>query len=125
MKHIVIALLGVSLPAGATAADWVTVASCGDPGQVKAYSYDLASIDRSGDERSVKIRGDYSADRTSRAREAQMLWSFDCANRKFTEASREEYDSGRKVMQSYKEGTGAMALMPGSVADKVFAIVCA
>ncbi len=124
MRHIMIALLGLSLPASATAGSWVMVATCGDPGQVKAYSYDPASIDRRGDARSVKIRGDFSDDQTSAAREAQMLWSFDCANRKFTEASRKEYDNRRRVLQSYNKASAAMALMPGSVADKVFAVVC-
>lgn len=125
MKRIITALVCLSLPASASAAEWVSVADCGNPGELRAYSYDPGSIRQSGVTRSVKIRGDYSQHATSKAREAQMLWSFDCASRTFKESSRTEYGKGRKVVENYKKPTTAMAVSADSVADKVFAVVCA
>lgn len=125
MKRLITMLLCLSLPASASAANWVSVADCGDPGELRAYSYDPGSIRQNGISRSVKIRGDYSQHATSKAREAQMLWSFDCASRTFTERSRTEFGKGRKVIENYKKPTSAMAVSADSVADKVFAVVCA
>lgn len=124
MRNIVIALLVIALPASAPAADWVFVANCGEPGQLSAYSYDPGSIRRTGQALSVKVRGDYSQHASSRAREALMLWSFDCSKRTFVEASRREYDPGRKIVANHRKPTLAMAVMPESVPDKVFTVVC-
>lgn len=125
MKRLITALVCLSLPASASAAGWVSVADCGDPGELRAYSYDPGSIKKDGANRSVKIRGDYSQHATSKAREAMMLWSFDCATRTFTERSRTEYGKGLKVIENYKKPTSTMAVNADSVADKVFAVVCA
>lgn len=125
MKRIVAALVCLILPASATAASWVSVANCGEPGELRAYSYDPGSIRRNGEARSVRVRGDYSQHATSKAREAQMLWSFDCSARTFTEGSRTDYDNRRRVIERYKKPTSAMRVMPDSVADKVLAVVCA
>ncbi len=124
MQRLITALLTLTLPASASAANWVSVANCGDPGEVRAYSYDPGSIRQKGSARLVKIRGDYSQLASSRAREAQMLWSFECASRTFTERSRIEFGKGRKVVENFKKPTSAMAVNADSVADKVFAVVC-
>lgn len=125
MKRLIVALVAVSLPASASAAKWVSVANCGDSGELRAYSYDPGSIRTKGAVRSVKIRGDYSQHATSRAREAQMLWSFDCGSRTFVERTRVEYGKGRKVVENFKKPSSTMAVAANSVADKVYAVVCA
>lgn len=125
MNRLIVALVAVALPANASAARWVSVANCGDAGQVRAYSYDPGSIRTSGAVRSVKIRGDYSQHTTSRAREAQMLWAFDCGSRTFVERTRVEYGQGRRVVENFRKPSSTMSVAPNSVADKVFAVVCA
>lgn len=125
MTRILAALAAITIPASASATTWVSVADCGDVGQVRFYSYDASSVRTVGNARSVKIRGDYSQHSNSRAREARMLWSFDCQARTFKEASRKEIGAGGKVVENFRTSTPSMPIIPDSVADKVFAVVCA
>ena len=125
MRRFICVLVALSLPSVAPAASWVFVANCGEEGQVKAYSYDRDSVRGDGGNVLVRVKGDYSRSAGSRAREAQIVWSFDCANRTFVERSRTEYGPNRKVVASYRQPTAQMGITQDSIAEKVRALVCA
>lgn len=116
------ALLSAS---AASAADWTLVAQCGDAGQERLYSYDAKSILRDPSMVAVKMKGDYSRLVQKGARESEMIWAFDCTQRMWVERSRTVYDSDHRTVASFDNPSVAMRIVPSSVADKVFAVVCA
>lgn len=124
MRRIITILIAVNLPSVASAASWVFVANCGEQDQVRAYSYDRDSVRRDGGNALVRIRGDYSRSAGSRAKEARILWSFDCSSRTLVERSRAEYGASGKIVVNYKKPTGRMSLTRDSIAEKVYSIVC-
>lgn len=124
MRRLIATLIALSLPAAAPAASWVFVANCGKGDQVRTYSYDPGSVRTIGGDVLVQVRGDYSRAAGSRAREARILWSYNCSNRTFVERSRTEYGTGRAVVGRYRQSTTSMRISPGSIADSVFALVC-
>lgn len=125
MQRLVALLIAGSVPSAASGANWVFVAHCGVENQLRSYSYDAQSVRRDRDGLVVKLVGDYSRDKGSRAREARMTWFVDCAARTFVERERTEYDNGRAVVQQYREPTAFSPVLPGSVAEKLFTKVCA
>lgn len=125
MRWYLTCLVTLCVPSVAPAASWIFVANCGEQGQVKAYSYDRDSVRRQGEDVLVQIRGDYSRSPGSRAQEAQIVWSFNCAGGTFVEQARTEYGEGRNVVASYRDPTGQMNITRGSIAEKVRSIVCA
>lgn len=125
MRWFLISLIPLCVPSVASAASWIFVANCGEQGQVKAYSYDRDSVRREGGNVLVRIRGDYTASPGSRAQEAQIDWSFNCAGGTFVEQARTEYDEVSNVVANYTDPTGEMNITRGSIAEKVRSIVCA
>lgn len=125
MRRFICILIGLSLSSAAPAATWAFVANCGEQDQVKAYSYDRESVRREGGNVFVRVRGDYSRSAGSRSQEAQIVWSFNCADGTFIERSRIEYGPGREVISSYRNPTGQMGITQNSIAEKVRSIVCA
>lgn len=125
MRKITSFLVLISLPVAAPAAKWEFAANCGSGDQVRAYSYDSKSIRRNGPGATVAVKGDYSRIAGSRAREARLLWSFDCPSRTFVERARIEYGAGNAVVASYSQPTMAQSVGANSVAAKVYSAVCA
>lgn len=118
-------LISLSLASGASAADWVSFATCGASSQPRYYSYDASSVTRDGSNVLVHVKGDYSRVRGSRASEGQIVWAMNCQNRTFVERSRTEYRPDRSIAESYGSPTGAMTIGPNSVPDKLLQKVCA
>lgn len=125
MRRFIAILVAVSLPSAAPAASWVFVANCGEEQQTKAYSYDRDSVRADRGNVLVRVRGDYSRSVASRAQEAQIVWSFNCASGTFSERSRIEYGRNREVIANYPKPTGQMGIMQNSITEKVRSIVCA
>lgn len=125
MRRIITLLVALGLPAVAPAASWTFVANCGENDQVRAYSYDRDSVRHRSGNALVRIRGDYTRSAGSRAQEARILWSFDCAGRTLVERSRAEFGTGGKLVANYKKPTGRMGIPRDSIPEKVFLIVCA
>jgi len=118
-------MCALSLPSAATAADWVFLANCGDEQQLRAYAYDADAVQRQRGKVTVRLKGDYSRVAGSRSQEVRLIWALDCANRTFVERSRIEYAADRKVVASFRKATPSMGITRDSVAEKVFARVCA
>ncbi len=125
MNRLIAFAVALSVSSAAPAADWTFVANCGEPGQIKSYSYDRDSVRRHGRSVQVRVRGDYSRSAGSRTQEARILWSFDCLGRTFVERSRTEYGTGHKRVASYNKPTGSMGIVRGSITEKVYAAICA
>jgi hypothetical protein len=123
--HLVAALVASMLPSSAHAASWVFVGNCGEGHEIRAYSYDAASIRKDDGNVLVWVKGDYSRTIGSQAREAKMLWSFDCPGKALIELSRAEYAADGKLVSSYEQRTPSMGLPRGSMAAKVYSAVCA
>ena len=124
MRHTIILLASLAYAGPALAAQWEFVANCGEQGQVRAYSYDRASIRRDRGRVVVNLRGDYSQVAASRVKEARLKWSFDCASETFVEHARKEFGLNREVVANYRKPTGAMGITEGSIASKVRARIC-
>lgn len=125
MRQVLAMICVLSVPSGAAAADWQFVANCGEQPQQRAYSYDADTLQRRRGKVTVRLKGDYSQVAGSRSKEAALVWSIDCANRTYVERARTEYDAARKIAAKYRKPTAAMGITPDSVAEKVFARVCA
>src|SRR5215210_2646077 len=103
----------------ASAASWAVFAECGEPGQQRLYSYDAASVKRSGKQLIVPVRADYSRLQGSRAQNGRLTWAVDCGGRTLVERSRTEYSSSGEVVWRRKRPTGSMDFNPGSVGAKL------
>ncbi len=125
MRRMIGFVVGVSLASAAPAASWTMFAQCGEAGQMRAYSYDPASVSARRGNVLVKIGADYSQDAGNRARDGQLLWSIDCAGRTYFEKSRTEYRANRTVVAKYRSPTIVMPIRADSVADKLAKKVCA
>jgi hypothetical protein len=125
MRRTLSILVALGLPTAASAQSWVFVADCGEQNQVRTYSYDPKSVARSAGNVVVRLKGDYSRAAASPAKEARIVWSFDCADRTYVERTRIEYGANRKVLTSYTKPTPIMGISRNSIADKVFGKVCA
>jgi hypothetical protein len=115
----------LSIAGAASAANWISFANCGEPGSLRMYQYDAASVRTAGSEVAVRIRGDYSQHKRMRAKEAQVLWHVNCADRTFVETSRKDFSAKHRVLANYRQPTRTMSIIPGSVPDKLFEKVCA
>lgn len=124
-RRIVAAAVGASLASAAPAASWTFFAQCGEGGQMRAYSYDSASVNAKRGKVLVKVSADFSRDSGNRARDGQLIWSIDCAGRTYFEKSRVEYRANRSVVAKYRSPTIVMPIMAESVADKLASKVCA
>lgn len=111
-------------PSLASAANWTLFAECGDPGQVRLYSYDPASVRKRGEQRIVTLQADYSQIAASKGRSGRIVWAMECGTRSFVEQSRIEYGSGGRIVARYKKPTPSMGINAGSVAEKLFEKVC-
>jgi hypothetical protein len=124
MIRIATFLALASLSVNASAASWVSFANCGDPGKLRMYLYDPASVKTVGSDVAVRIRGDYSHHSGMRAREAQLVWHVNCDARTFVETSRKDYSARHRVLNNFRQSTRTMNILPGSVADKLYQKVC-
>jgi hypothetical protein len=125
MFRELIALSALISASAASAADWTLVAKCGDLGQERLYSYDAGSVARNASSVAVKMKGDYSKSIQKGVSESEMTWVFDCGQRMWAERSRTVYDSDHHKVAAFDNPSLTMRIVPASVADKVFTVVCA
>lgn len=117
-------LLALPVTTAASAANLTFIADCGGSQHIRSYSFDEGSLRHDGRNLLVRVNGDYSRDRGSRATNAQILWSFDCEDRTFVERSRTEYGADGTVIASYTSPTRSMGIKTGSVANELLKKVC-
>jgi hypothetical protein len=120
-------LLGLVLVVATTdaaASSWSHFANCGSANQQRTYWYDTSSVQSSGPDKLVRIRGDYSKVAGSVASRAEIWWSVNCSRGTFTERRRTERAANGKVVAKYTRATGVMEASPESVARKLMNRVC-
>jgi ribosomal protein L35AE/L33A len=121
----VVALVALCTAAPALASGWTHFFDCGQGDQTRHYSYDEGSIRRQGAHLLVKIAGDYSGVKNSRAVKARMLFAIDCAGRTYHQERRTEYGANGRVVARYNSPTPAMTISPPGIGQKLFDRVCA
>jgi hypothetical protein len=120
----VAALIPLLLASEAAASNWSHFANCGSASQQRTYWYDTASIRPSGQDKLVRVRGDYSQVAGSVAARADILWSVNCASGTFSERSRTERDAKGRIVAKYTRATRTMDASAESVARKLINRVC-
>ncbi|WP_425230969.1 surface-adhesin E family protein [Sphingomonas sp.] len=129
MRHSFIGVaLVVSGLSQAAAAEWVRIATSDDG---RTYSVDATRAPRIvGNRMQTWVQIDFSRDRTVSFRRAMQLWSFDCRAQTEKVISSSTYDSYGRNVDSYSEpayaaDTGYEPVVPETIGDKVFSLVCA
>jgi hypothetical protein len=123
MFRSTILAVGIFASSSAPGANWRVFAECGQVGQQRVYSYDVGSVQRHGDNVAVPLKADYSRVPGSRASMARIQWALDCHRKSFVEKSRLEYGGNGRIVATYRT-TRSMDVNPGSVADKLFQLIC-
>jgi hypothetical protein len=120
---LAIALLCIASPA--LASNWAPFFDCGQGENVRHYSYDQSSIQRRGDFLLVKIAGDYSGLRDSRAQKVRMVFAIDCNGRTYHQERRVEYRANGRVIARYSSPTPPMTISSPGIGQNLFERVCA
>ncbi|HUK99808.1 MAG TPA: surface-adhesin E family protein [Nitrospirota bacterium] len=114
--------------------DWKYFSDSSGSGHDEIFLFNSAKIQRRSKkdvrvwERSEPVINNYddikSYEQTKNFSHSLMLYQFDCVNAEMKILSGINYDSDEKITESYLSPSGKIAIVPGSVGESLFDIVC-
>ena len=120
----VLAIAALCIASPALASNWAPFFDCGQGEQARHYTYDKSSIERQGNLLRVKISGDYSRLRESRAQKVRMVFAIDCEGRTYHRREGPSIKQMAGVMARYNSPTPPMTISGPSIGQSLFERVC-